>query len=181
MTLPAFGTRIVFCRYSPLLYRFKTLSSWAAVSSIPQWSSPLKVEQKNDLDEEHPAQDKTRFHLNEALSTGAPWCPALWQGCDVGRKSLSSYKSGFTPDMTQAFQRLACPAGSPRPAGRKHWGELSTRHQHQPIQGTPKLCLLISYSPASVISPSDAHWGKALKNLKSVLQPTTLVSKALPW
>lgn len=104
----------------------------------------------------------------------------------MGRKSLSSYKflQVSLPDMAQAFQRLAHPAGSPRPAGTKHWCKLPTREQHQPIQGTAKLCLLISYSPASFIFPSDAHWSKALKNPQisvigsySCIKATTLVVK----
>lgn len=40
--------------YSPVKFSFK------------------KAEEKNYLDEEHPAQDKTRFYLNEALSLGVP-------------------------------------------------------------------------------------------------------------
>lgn len=163
MTLPALGTRVVFCRYSPLLYRFKTLSSWAAVSSIPQWSSPLKAEEKNYLDEEQPAQDKTRFNLNEALSMGVPQRPAPWQGGDVGRKSLSA--TGQVSHQTQPrhsrgwLTQLLAPGLQAQSTE-----ENSSGDQHQPIQGTPKLCLLISFSPASLIFPSDAHWSKALKN-----------------
>lgn len=149
----------MFCRYSPLLYRFKTLSSWAAVSSIPQWSSPLKAEEKNYLDEEHSAQDKTKFHLNEALSMGALWCPApgMWCGQEIPELLQVRFHTWHNPGI---------PAQNPKSAGTKHWGEPPTRDQHQPIQGIPKLCLIISYSPPSFIFPFDAHWSKELQNLQ---------------
>lgn len=38
--LPDLGVRVVFWRYMPLLYKCKTFSRCAAVSSIPHWSSP---------------------------------------------------------------------------------------------------------------------------------------------
>lgn len=182
MTLPAFGTRVVFCRYSPLLYRFKTLSSWAAVSSIPQWSSPLKAEEKNDLDEELPAQDKARFHLDEALSLGAlgvllhgravtwagnPWDPTS----QVSHLTWPRHSRGWliqlvSPGLqTQNTQKRSTSANTGNSkALLAHWQSI--------------ICLLIS--PASFIFPSDAtlrHW----KTTKSVLQAITLVSEPLPW
>lgn len=170
MTLPAFGTRVVFCRYSPLLYRFKTLSSWAAVSSIPQWSSPLKAEEKNDLDEEHSAQDKTRFHLNAALSTGAPWCPTPRQGCDVGRKFRSSYKSGFTPGMTQAFQLVA--PGLQAQSTEENSPQEIRISQYRELQSFACSLAIDQHHLFSLqIHTGVRHW----KTPKSVLQATTKV------
>lgn len=75
-SLPAFGILVVFWRYSPLLYRLKTLSSWAAVSSIPQWSSPLKAQKNNELDEEQPASNSPKCE-----SSAVPCSMALsWRG-----------------------------------------------------------------------------------------------------
>lgn len=181
MALPAFGTRVEFCRYSPLLYRIKTLSSWAAVSSIPQWSSPLKAEEKNDLDEEHPAQDKTRFHLNEALSMGALWCPAPWQGCDVAGNPWvpTSQVSHLTwPRHSRGWLvQLVASGLQTQNTGENSPQEINISQYREHQSFACSLAIAQHNSFSLQMHTGARHW----KTLKPVLQATTLVSKPLPW
>jgi len=67
------------------------------------------------------------LHSNKALTIKAQWCPTLQRHCDVDMKPVTYYKSGFIPDRSQACQKLAHPAGNPRPMARKYCSELPTR------------------------------------------------------
>lgn len=156
----------MFCRYSPLLYRFKTLSSWAAVSSIPQWSSPLKAEEKNYLDEEHSAQDKTKFHLNEALSMGALWCPApgMWCGQEIPELLQVRFHTWHNPGI---------PAQNPKSAGTKHWGEPPQEiniNQYREFQSCACSLAIAHHHLFSLLMHTGA---KNCKTSKSGLQATT--------
>lgn len=126
---------------------------------------------------------QNKVSLEWSPKHGSPVVPCSMAGMWCGQEIPELLQVRF-----HTWHNPGIPAQNPRSAGTKDWGEPPTRDQHQPIQGIPKLCLLISYSPASFIFPSDAHWSKELQNPQisvtrnySCLKATALVISEDLW